>query len=90
MRSHGPVCRHIGARHIVITDVNKYRLNLAKQVGATMAIDVSEGENSTDVVRDAMAQLGTFAVAAAAAGPRPSMACLRRSHPHAAPSPAQA
>ena len=33
------VARHVGARHIVITDVNEYRLNLAKKLGATPAIN---------------------------------------------------
>jgi len=32
------IARHVGARHIVITDVNEYRLSLAKQMGATLAI----------------------------------------------------
>lgn len=34
------IVRHIGARHIVITDVNDHRLELAKQMGATRAINV--------------------------------------------------
>jgi threonine 3-dehydrogenase len=34
------VVRHAGARHVVVTDVNPYRLDLAKKMGATMAIDV--------------------------------------------------
>jgi threonine 3-dehydrogenase len=34
------VARHAGARHIVITDVNEYRLGLAKQLGASLALDV--------------------------------------------------
>ncbi len=34
------VAKHAGARHVVITDVNPYRLELAKKMGATMAIDV--------------------------------------------------
>jgi threonine 3-dehydrogenase len=34
------VCRHVGARHVVITDVNDYRLNLATQMGATRAVNV--------------------------------------------------
>jgi threonine 3-dehydrogenase len=34
------VARHAGARHIVITDVNEYRLDLARQMGATLALDV--------------------------------------------------
>lgn len=34
------VCRHVGARHVVITDVNPYRLELAKQLGASEVVDV--------------------------------------------------
>ncbi|MDH3585034.1 MAG: L-threonine 3-dehydrogenase [Phycisphaerae bacterium] len=36
------VVRHAGARHVVITDVNPYRLGLAKKMGATRAVDVRE------------------------------------------------
>src|SRR5690606_23204522 len=35
------VARHVGARHVVITDVNQYRLDLAARIGATRAVDVS-------------------------------------------------
>lgn len=34
------IARHAGARHIVITDLNPYRLNLARQVGATRTVNV--------------------------------------------------
>jgi threonine 3-dehydrogenase len=34
------IARHVGARHVVITDVNDYRLALARKVGATRAINV--------------------------------------------------
>jgi threonine 3-dehydrogenase len=34
------VARHIGARFVVITDVSDYRLELARKVGVTMAVDV--------------------------------------------------
>jgi threonine 3-dehydrogenase len=34
------VVRHAGARHVVVTDVNPYRLGLAKKMGATLALDV--------------------------------------------------
>jgi len=34
------ICRHVGARHIVVTDVNDYRLSLAERMGATLAINV--------------------------------------------------
>jgi threonine 3-dehydrogenase len=37
-----PVVRQAGARHIVITDVNPFRLELARKMGATMAIDTNE------------------------------------------------
>lgn len=33
------IAKHVGARHVVITDVNEYRLNLAKKMGATLAIN---------------------------------------------------
>jgi len=36
------VVRHAGARHVVVTDVNSYRLELAKKMGATLAVDVRE------------------------------------------------
>jgi threonine 3-dehydrogenase len=35
------VARFVGARHIVITDVNDYRLELARKMGATRAINVT-------------------------------------------------
>jgi threonine 3-dehydrogenase len=34
------IARFVGARHVVITDVNPYRLELAKQMGASRALDV--------------------------------------------------
>ena len=33
------VVRHAGARHVVITDINPYRLELAKKMGVTLAVD---------------------------------------------------
>ena len=47
------ICRHVGARHIVITDVNEYRLDLAKKMGATRAVNVSK-----EKVSDVMHELG--------------------------------
>lgn len=35
------IARHVGARHVVITDMNPYRLDLAKKLGVTRAVDVS-------------------------------------------------
>src|SRR5438270_11180936 len=37
------VARHAGARHVVVTDLNPYRLDLAKKMGATVALNVKEG-----------------------------------------------
>jgi threonine 3-dehydrogenase len=37
-----PVVRHAGARHIVITDMNPYRLDLARKMGATFAVNPAE------------------------------------------------
>jgi threonine 3-dehydrogenase len=37
------ICRHVGARHVVITDVNDYRLELASSMGADRAINVKRG-----------------------------------------------
>jgi threonine 3-dehydrogenase len=48
------IARHCKARHIVVTDVNDYRLDLAKKVGATLALNVSRGET----VEDAQKTLG--------------------------------
>lgn len=45
------ICKHVGARHVVITDVNEYRLDLAKKMGVTRAVNVSK-ENLTDVMKE--------------------------------------
>jgi len=36
------VVKHAGARYIVVTDLNDYRLELAKRMGATVALNVKE------------------------------------------------
>jgi threonine 3-dehydrogenase len=36
------VVRHAGARYVVITDVNPYRLELARKIGVTRAVNTSE------------------------------------------------
>src|SRR5438552_14459410 len=36
------VARHAGARYVVITDVNPYRLELARKLGVTLAVNTSE------------------------------------------------
>jgi threonine 3-dehydrogenase len=34
-----PVVKHAGARHVVVTDLNPHRLELARKMGATLAVD---------------------------------------------------
>lgn len=38
------VARHAGARNVVITDVSESRLELARKVGATLAVNVAESD----------------------------------------------
>jgi threonine 3-dehydrogenase len=47
------VAKHVGARHVVITDVNEYRLELARKMGATRAVNVAN-----DKLEDVMNELG--------------------------------
>ena len=47
------IAKHVGARHVVVTDLNEYRLSVARQMGATLAVDPRDVELS-----DVMAQLG--------------------------------
>jgi threonine 3-dehydrogenase len=49
------VCRFAGARHVVVTDVNAYRLELAARMGASRVVDVADA--SADL-REVMADLG--------------------------------
>jgi threonine 3-dehydrogenase len=47
------IAKHVGARYIVVTDVNDYRLDLAKRMGATRAVNVQRTK-----LRDIMKELG--------------------------------
>jgi threonine 3-dehydrogenase len=47
------IARHVGARHVVITDVNDYRLTIAAQMGASAAINVTR-----KAIPDTVNQLG--------------------------------
>jgi threonine 3-dehydrogenase len=65
------VVRHAGARHVVITDVNPYRLDLARKMGATVALDVRESS-----LADVQAKLGMkegFDVGLEASGSRAAL-----------------
>ena len=41
------MARFIGARHVVVTDINDYRLDLAKAMGASAAVNVSKDDLKT-------------------------------------------
>jgi len=47
------IARYAGARHVVVTDVNDYRLDLARKMGATRAINVT-----SQSIDDTMKELG--------------------------------
>jgi threonine 3-dehydrogenase len=47
------VAKHAGARYVVVTDKNPYRLELARKMGATLALDIR-----TDTVAGAQKKLG--------------------------------
>ncbi|MGI9328310.1 MAG: L-threonine 3-dehydrogenase, partial [Pseudomonadales bacterium] len=47
------IAAHAGARYVVVTDVNPYRLELARKMGATLTLDVREQK-----IGDAQSQLG--------------------------------
>ena len=51
------ICRPAGARHVVITDRNEFRLNLAEGMGATRTVNV-EQENLAEVQRELGMQEG--------------------------------
>ena len=48
-----PICQHAGARHVVITDVNPYRLELAWKMKVDLALNVRN-----EKLTDAMKKLG--------------------------------
>ena len=45
------VCRFAGARHVVVTDINPYRLRLAARLGATRTVNVSN-ESLSEVTEE--------------------------------------
>ena len=49
----GAIARHVGARWIVVTDLNDYRLNIAAKMGANRAVNVG-----TEELRSVMTDLG--------------------------------
>lgn len=49
------IAKHAGARYVVVTDMNSYRLELAKKMGATLTLNIKEGQR---IVENAQKKLG--------------------------------
>ena len=47
------IAKQVGARYVVVTDINPFRLELAKKMGATLTLDVR-----TEKIEDAQKKLG--------------------------------
>ena len=45
--------KHAGARHVVVTDINEYRLELARKMGAHAFVNVSKSD-----LKDVMKSIG--------------------------------
>jgi len=46
------ICRFAGARHIVVSDLSDYRLDIAKKMGATLCINPLRGETIEQAIKD--------------------------------------
>jgi threonine 3-dehydrogenase len=46
------ICRFAGARHIVVSDLSDYRLDIAKKMGATLCINPLKGETIEQAIKD--------------------------------------
>jgi threonine 3-dehydrogenase len=74
------VARHAGARHIVITDMSQYRLELAGKIGVTLAADATD-----TALTEAMGQLGMregFDVGFEMSGKPNALRCMLASMTH--------
>ena len=68
------VCKHAGARHVVVSDLNDDRLKLAKKMGATRTVNVAR-----EKLEDVQAELGMtegFDVGLEMSGSEPGFASL--------------
>lgn len=45
------ICKYVGARYVIITDINEYRLDLARRLGVTRAVNVNT-EKLCDVMKN--------------------------------------
>ena len=74
------IVRHAGARHVVVTDMNDYRLELASKLGATRTVNVGE-EKLSDVQKELGMQEG-FDVSLEMSGAPPAMSDILENSCH--------
>lgn len=74
------ICRHVGARHVVITDLNEERLALAERMGATLGVR-ADTTNLADVISDLGMQEG-FDVGLEMSGAAPALRSMIKSMNH--------
>ena len=74
------IAKHVGARHVVISDVNDYRLDLAKKMGATRTVNV-KNEKIEDVMKELGMQEG-FDVGLEMSGNGPAFASMLEAMNH--------
>jgi threonine 3-dehydrogenase len=74
------IARHVGARYVVVTDINDYRLDLAGKMGATRTVNV--GRTSLDDVMDELGMTEGFDVGLEMSGSPPAMGDMLRTMNH--------
>ncbi len=74
------VCRHAGARHVVVSDLNDQRLDLARRMGATATIN--PGKQSIESVQAELGMTEGFDVGLEMSGSQPGLASLIASMAH--------
>lgn len=45
------ICKFAGARHIVVSDLSEYRLDIARKMGATVTVNLTKGETIEGAVK---------------------------------------
>ena len=74
------IARHVGARHVVITDINAYRLGLAQAMGASRAVNVAE--TGLDQVMDELGMKEGFDVGLEMSGSAEALRDMLRTMNH--------
>lgn len=76
------VARFVGARHVVVTDVNPARLSMAPAMGATLGVDVSRGPETLTNVMSQLGMMEGFDVALEMSGSPNAFADIMRTVIH--------